>query len=205
MKRNRFSISGFMLIVASAALTMTFCCPDLIGAEIVLPHYCVDGFSTNRVFINPTDAPLVPVAGRFGSIAPRSTFSEPVVCSDIGVRALNAADGLIVYSEIVTPVGGVLQIGPLQPITSATFYAVKVTDGWNGGVFIGALNDTVARVVGGSERSVYAGSAVLFPALEPVIRIENRLTFGTHGAAPIYAFAYSNHHKTYTLLSVQAR
>jgi hypothetical protein len=192
-------------VVASAALSMTFCCPDTFGAELVLPHYCVDGYKTNRVYINPTDGPLVPVAGRFGSIAPRSSFSEPLACSDAGVRSLEIADGLIVYSEIVTPVGGVLQVGPLQPLTSARFYALKTSDGWNGGLFIGALADTVARVVGGAEASIFAGKAIILPPFGAITEIENRLTFGTQGAAPIYAFGFSNHHRTYTLLVVPAR
>lgn len=33
VKRNRFTVSGFMLIVATAALTMTFCCPDLVALD----------------------------------------------------------------------------------------------------------------------------------------------------------------------------
>lgn len=179
--------------------------------EPVLYFNNVDG-TTSLVYINDTDEPIVadfaPLSavgfpGRFGTVPPRDFVSIPFDLPGSGVRQLAIAPGLRVETEFRTRMGAPIRIPPLRPVGRVTLYNLLNGDGWNSGVIIAALEPTVARVVGGGETLIPSGGAVILPALTPVIVVENRLTFGTQGQAPIYVFAYSNHATTYTLLRIE--
>jgi hypothetical protein len=205
MKRRSIHITiGFTLAVLCltfGALTASASTPPATFSEAVVYHRNIDGFRSFIVYVNPTDVALPMRSGRFGSVAPHNFFVEENTAPGEGLTKILTSPELEIYFRIVTPVGGILQRPPLKPVTSATFYALLCDDGWNSGIVIGAIEDTVARVIGGAEISITAGTAVVLPATGPITSIENRLTFGTAGKAPIYAFPYSNHHRTYTLLA----
>ena len=182
--------------------------------ESVLPFYSVDGYATTIVYVNPTPhawpadfAPGLQVGfpGRYGNVMPFSVVRVPWDVAGVGVKRFTHETSLRVYVEITTPVGGVLRAGPLKPVTEATFYDLLTEAPWNSGMFVGSLDGSYARVVGGADAFIPAGGAVILPALSPVVTIENRLSVGFPGAssAPLYAFAYSNHATTYTLLRIE--
>lgn len=211
--RLRINIGTILIAVAFISMTFGIGVEPVMAAsrQVVLAHYNADGYATTLVYVNKTEAAVpadyAPAAavgfpGRFSSVAPQSVARVAFDFPAAGVKRITVDEDLEVYVDIVTPVGGIVRRYPLEPVTAVTFYDLLNGDGWNSGVFIGAEADTVARVVGGSEAFIPAGGAVILPALSSVVKVENRSAFGSQGAAPIYAFAYSNHAVTYTLLAV---
>lgn len=211
--RRRIEIGSILLAVAFISMTFAVGVEPVMAADIVLPHYNVDGYKTTLVYVNKTAAALpadfapgsrIGFPGRFGDVPAESVKRAPFNFDGAGVKRISVDEDLDVYVEIVTPVGGIIRRGPLEPVTSKTFYDLLSGDGWNSGVFIGSLDGSFVRVVGGAEAFIPPGGAVILPALSPVVSIDNKMQIGFPGATsgPLYAFAYSNHAVTYTLLGI---
>lgn len=210
MKRgNRFTLSGFMLIVASAILTLGFCCPDLLAGErLVVANV---GPWTSEAFIgNDTGLPVIfetqpcrvaPCVGRWtiqpgGAVrvatlpAGFSTLPAPA-----GTALLTFNDGRAAQSYAVPLVGALLGNTPqtFGPVANDESLTTTVN------VFPEAFTNVLVEVIDGAGAVL---SAETFDALPPVtqysvhtslrvgtLRITTRQLFGVTGAPqPLYGF-----------------
>jgi hypothetical protein len=200
------------MVALAAILLFASICYDAKAqtAQAVLPFYTADGFSTAIIRSNHTDAEIVirqSSATIKESIAPHARTIEPVTRPGLGVISVSAPVGLTVYAEITNPFGAKIPVFPLQPREMATLHDLvsPSSSNYNSGVFIGALEDTVATILGtGKDATILAGTAVILPAPAEYAEVRNELVFGQKGKAPIYVFGYVNHFRTGSLFSVVA-
>jgi hypothetical protein len=200
-------ISG-QLRITIGMLILLVSLPAVAG-DVVLPFYNADGFTSAVVYSNrtasdialPSDSRVSPSVAEI--VKAQAAIRKTVTLPSFGVLSVPAPAGLTVYAELTSPFGAVIRIKPLQAVASANLYELLTSDGYNSAIFIGALSPTVARIVNGTEASIPAGGAVILPASAETVAVENKLAFGTQGAAPIYVFAYVNHHSTGSLFAIQ--
>ncbi len=224
MSRNRIPIIGnsqrheiqFIIgLIALAALALVGFAQTAHG-QVVLPYYVADGYTTENVFVNVTDAKIeLPGDGLiYGCMCPKpaiaahSFASFPSKRTGVGVETFTLPEGVEAYAEITTPHGVPVRIGGLQPNTTSYVMNVTRAGEYNGGVFVAAETDSVVQIVGGEAFRLRAGEGRIATAPFATTVVTN--TWGTVGAPGIisgrlYVFGFVNHWKTGAVLIVPAR
>lgn len=206
---NRFTVSGFMLIVASAALSLAFCCPELLAGErLVVAN--VGAWRTEAFIGNDTGLPVIfetepcrvaPCVGRWtiqpGGAVRVSTLPAgfSTLPAPAGTALLRFNDGRTAQSYAVPLVGALLDKTPqtFGPVANDESLTTTVN------VFPEAFTNVVVEVLDGNGAVI---STETFDALPPVtqyavqvslrvgsVRIATRQLFGVTGAPlPLYGF-----------------
>lgn len=198
------------LILIAIALTST----AARAGEVTVPYANVEGYSTSRVLINETAAPIdlpnfYPGFGAKFTLRPYQTHRTPAWPREgLGVETVTVPVGLRVYSEISDPNGVLVRIGNLQRydhLEQFHFQDLRTRDGYNSFVFVFSKEASAATVqsfigdvelsgLGGNEGDVGvpAGSGArgtIVPGADRAVVTVGYPQFRAYKVGPIYAFA----------------
>lgn len=199
---KRVSLSNILLGVAFGVIALSIGCPA--QAQYFTTYATADGWHTNLLLTNPTDAaialprPCEMTTCARPQVDAHSYQVRPIEADGLSYTQLDLssqiAAGLEVRVEITSPIGATLDVPEQVPTSSATIYALYDTPPYNSGLVIVAIDDTLINIADGPSFVLRAGEGRIVAAPSTVVQISNAYS-GAGGSVPqgrFLVFGYVN-------------